>query len=469
MAVLEEVSSVSCLQTLGGNAGAGSRPFEEGRGLIFFVSFHLFIKNLFRVRQTQKGVIMTANERKEVDRQFEIIMKGVSKVSSEEELLHKLETAVCAEKPLRVKFGMDPSAPDVHLGHSVPLRKLRQMQEMGHEIIIIIGDFTGRIGDPTGKSKGRKAMTDREILVNAQTYQEQIFRILDPGKTQVRFNGEWLELLNLEEILRLAATTTVARMLERDDFHTRFTGNTPIGLHEFFYPLMQAYDSVALEADIELGGTDQTFNILMGRNLQKDMGMEPQAAIFMPLLVGLDGTEKMSKSLGNYIGVEEEAKTMFRKVMEIPDSLILTYFELTTDVLPCELDDIRKKLEEGCNPKEIKLLLAKTITGLYHSREETSLAEHFFEEAFTQKTVPQNADILFLQRPNVRFADLGEELMKSGRIDSKNQFRRMIQQGGVQRNGVRITSGEEILENGDAIKIGKKQFLKVVYRLSSTQ
>lgn len=211
-------------------------------------------------------------------------------------------------KPLNIKLGLDPSAPDIHLGHAVVLRKIRQMQDLGHHAIIIIGDFTGRIGDPTGKAKGRKALSDREVLENAQTYKEQIFRVLDPEKTEVRFNGEWLELLNLEQVLRLASTITVARMLERDDFQNRYTHNTPIGLHEFFYPLMQAYDSVAIEADLELGGTDQTFNILMGRSLQKEQGMEPQVALFMPILEGLDGVEKMSKSLGNYIGVNEKPK-----------------------------------------------------------------------------------------------------------------------------------------------------------------
>ena len=287
---------------------------------------------------------MAINEKavkQEVERQMRIILKGASTLIGEEELREKLARSIKTGNPLNVKFGLDPSAPDIHLGHAVVLRKLKQMQDLGHRIIIIIGDFTGRIGDPTGKSKGRKALTNREVLLNAQTYQEQIFRVLDSEKTQVRYNGEWLELLNLEDILKIASTVTVARMLERDDFQNRYTHNIPIGLHEFFYPLMQAYDSVAIQADIELGGNDQTFNILMGRSLQKDFGMEPQAALFMPILEGLDGVEKMSKSLGNHIGVEEDAKVMFKKVMEVPDALIIRYFELATDILPEELDTVK--------------------------------------------------------------------------------------------------------------------------------
>ena len=264
----------------------------------------------------------------------------------EEELEQKIERSIQTGKPLNIKFGMDPSAPDIHLGHAVALRKLKQMQDLGHNVIIVIGDFTGKIGDPTGKSKGRKAMTDSEVAANAQTYQEQIFHILDRDKTQVRYNGEWLELLNLEEVLNLASTITVARMLERDDFHRRFHTGVPIGLHEFFYPLMQAYDSVELKADLELGGSDQTFNVLMGRSLQKERGQEPQAALFMPLLEGIDGNEKMSKSLNNYIGIYEDARTMFTKVMRIPDKLILKYFELATDIMPEELDLIKEKIDQ---------------------------------------------------------------------------------------------------------------------------
>ena len=254
-----------------------------------------------------------------IKNQLEIIRKGASQIISEEDLIKKLEKSEETKTPLIIKLGLDPTAPDIHLGHSVVLRKIKQMQDLGHRAVIIIGDFTGKIGDPTGKAKGRVALTDEEVIENAKTYEKQIFKVLDREKTEVVFNSEWLSKLSFDTVLKLAASTTVARILERDDFQKRYNNNVAIGLHEFFYPLMQAWDSVQIKADIELGGTDQTFNILMGRTLQKHMGLEPQVAIFMPLLEGLDGKEKMSKSLGNYIGVIEEANIMFKKVMEVPD------------------------------------------------------------------------------------------------------------------------------------------------------
>lgn len=323
----------------------------------------------------------------QVRHQMRVIKKGADNLIGEEQLEEKIRQSILTKTPLNIKFGMDPSAPDLHLGHAVALRKLKQLQDLGHNIIIVIGDFTGKIGDPTGKSKGRRAMSDIEVLKNAETYKEQVFHILDREKTTVRYNGEWLELIGLGEMLQLASAVTVARMLEREDFKNRFANNVPIGIHEFFYPLMQAYDSVELKADLELGGTDQTFNILMGAKLQSKMGMKPQAALFMPILEGLDGAEKMSKSLGNYIGIHEDAKTMFQKVMQIPDSLIVKYFELATDIEPEELDGIKEALADGANPKDSKLLLAQTITRLYHSREETEEAMGFFKEAFTKKVL----------------------------------------------------------------------------------
>ena len=287
-----------------------------------------------------------------IDEQIKIIKKGADTIVNEEELRKKLEKAEKNNKPLIIKLGLDPSAPDIHLGHAVVLRKIKQMQDLGHKAVIVIGDFTGKIGDPTGKAKGRKALTDEEVLRNAETYKTQIFKVLDESKTEVRFNSEWLSKLNFNDVLKLAATTTVARMLERDDFQNRYKNNVPIGVHEFFYPLMQAYDSIALKADIELGGTDQTFNILMGRTLQKTMGEEGQVAMFMPILEGLDGIEKMSKSLGNYIGVNEPANIMFKKVMEVPDSLIIKYFELATDEHPDKIDEIKNRLDRGENPRD---------------------------------------------------------------------------------------------------------------------
>lgn len=401
---------------------------------------------------------------KEVARQMRIILQGAESVISEEDLRQKLTRSLETGKPLNIKLGLDPSAPDIHLGHTVVLRKIRQMQELGHRAVIIIGDFTGRIGDPTGKSKGRKALSNREVMENADTYREQIFRILNPEQTEAYYNGEWLELLNLEECLRLAGTTTVARMLERDDFQKRYRNNIPIGLHEFFYPLLQAYDSVVTEADIELGGTDQTFNILMGRGLQKERGMEPQVALFMPILEGTDGVEKMSKSLGNYIGVDEEPNIMFKKVMEIPDRLIIRYFELATDILPEELDEIRERLNSGCNPKDVKLILARTITGLYHTQEETAAAERFFTEAFTRKEIPQDVEVLQINAPkDVVLLQLAPVLVERGYVKSSNEFRRLIAQGGVQVNGKKAQSSEMLIESGDVLRIGKKRFLKVEF------
>ncbi len=398
---------------------------------------------------------------REVNRRMRIISQGAAQIIGEEDLRAKLERSLLTDTPLTVKLGLDPSAPDIHLGHAVVLRKLKQMQDMGHHIVIIIGDFTGRIGDPTGKSKGRKALSDREILQNAQTYQEQVFQVLDSEKTTVRYNGEWLELLKLDEILRLASTVTVARMLERDDFQNRYHHNTPIGLHEFFYPLMQAYDSVAIKADIEIGGTDQTFNILMGRSLQKDLGMEPQAALFMPILEGLDGVEKMSKSLGNYIGVREEANVMFKKVMEVPDGLIIRYFELATDILPEELDKIKSALENGENPRDCKLLLARTITSLYHTPKETLLAEKYFYQVFSQKGIPENVPTLQIPEEKCRLADLSPLLIREGFVAGSGEFRRLIAQGGVRVNMEKAGSIDREVMDGDVLKIGKKKFLRL--------
>ena len=396
-----------------------------------------------------------------VRHQMRVVRQGAESLIGEEELEEKLRSSILTEKPLIVKFGMDPSAPDIHLGHAVALRKLRQLQNLGHRIVVVIGDFTGRIGDPTGKSKGRKALTDREVLINAQTYQEQIFRILDKDKTQVRYNGEWLEPLELKEVLELASTITVARMLERDAVQHRFRNNSPIGLHEFFYPLMQAYDSVVLEADLELGGTDQTFNILMGRNLQRERGQKPQAALFMPVLEGIDGEEKMSKSLGNYIGVSEDARTMFTKVMQVPDTLIIKYFELTTDILPEELDRVKEELADGGNPRDAKLLLARTVTALYHSAEDTQAAENFFAEAFTNRQVPEDVDVLQVILEKGNLLDCVRPLVNGGYVGSGAEFRRLVAQGGVQKNGERVMEMTETVRSGDVLKVGKRRFVRV--------
>ena len=401
-----------------------------------------------------------AEIRKSPEEQLKIILKGAADCVNREELLKKLEKGT----PLTVKLGLDPSAPDIHLGHAVVLRKIKQMQDLGHRAVIVIGDFTGKIGDPTGKSKGRTALSDEQVRANAATYCEQIFKVLDKDKTDVRFNSEWLAKLTFEDVIRLASTTTVARILERDDFQNRYRNQTPIGLHEFFYPLMQAYDSVALQADIELGGSDQTFNVLMGRNLQKAFGQEQQIALFMPILEGLDGVEKMSKSLGNYIGVSEEASVMFKKVMEVPDELIIRYFELATDEHPDRVEEIRKELEQGKNPRDVKYELAGIITALYHGEEEMKAARNFYDQAFSKGAIPDDVPETALPGEKATLAEVIPVLKEQGLIQSRNEFLRLLKQGGVQLEGEKI--GMEALEQevaaGSVLKIGKKKFLRFV-------
>lgn len=396
--------------------------------------------------------------------QMRIICKGIDTLVNEEELLAKLERSCKADKPLIIKLGLDPSAPDIHLGHTVVLRKVKQMQDLGHQAVIVIGDFTGKIGDPTGKAKGRVALSDEQVKANANTYCEQIFKVLDPQKTQVRFNSEWLSKLNFEEVIKLAATTTVAQMLERNDFQNRYKNQIPIGLHEFFYPLMQAYDSVALEADIELGGTDQTFNVLMGRTLQKSFGKEQQIAMFVPILVGLDGVEKMSKSLGNYIGVEEPAEVMFKKVMEVPDALILHYFELVTDEHPDKIEEIKRQLEDGVNPRDIKLQLANIITQLYHGKENALAAKEYFDAAFRKKAIPDQVPELMLEEDKDILEDAITQFISSGLVQSKSEFLRLVKQGGVYLEGekLQLEDLKRVLIHGDVMKIGKKRFVKFV-------
>lgn len=399
-----------------------------------------------------------AEIRKSPEEQLKIILKGAADCVNREELLKKLEKGT----PLTVKLGLDPSAPDIHLGHAVVLRKIKQMQDLGHRAVIVIGDFTGKIGDPTGKSKGRTALSDEQVRANAATYCEQIFKVLDKDKTDVRFNSEWLAKLTFEDVIRLASTTTVARILERDDFQNRYRNQTPIGLHEFFYPLMQAYDSVALQADIELGGSDQTFNVLMGRNLQKAFGQEQQIALFMPILEGLDGVEKMSKSLGNYIGVSEEASVMFKKIMEVPDELIIRYFELATDEHPDRVEEIRKELEQGKNPRDVKYELAGIITALYHGEEEMKAARNFYDQAFSKGAIPDDVPETALPEEKATLGALIPLLKDQGLIQSRNEFLRLLKQGGVQLEGEKI--GMEALEQevaaGSVLKIGKKKFLR---------
>lgn len=398
------------------------------------------------------------------EEQMRILLKGVEQVVNREELLEKLERSDREKKPLTIKLGLDPSAPDIHLGHAVVLRKVKQMQDFGHRAVIVIGDFTGKIGDPTGKAKGRAPLSEEQVQDNAKTYCQQIFKVLDQEKTEVLFNSQWLSKLNFEDILKLAATTTVARMLERDDFQNRYRNQAPIGLHEFFYPLMQAYDSVFLKADIELGGTDQTFNVLMGRTLQKAMGQERQIALFVPILEGLDGVEKMSKSLGNYIGVSEPARIMFKKVMEVPDSLIIKYFELATDEHPDEIDKARAALKAGENPKNIKYHLAKIVTELYHGKEEMEQARIYYDTAFGKKAIPDQIPGLSLEGTSIMVRDIVPKLISMGMVPSRSEFNRLVLQGGIQLQGEKLLPDqmERILLPNEVMRIGKKKFVRLL-------
>ncbi|MGI6188310.1 MAG: tyrosine--tRNA ligase [Caldicoprobacteraceae bacterium] len=396
--------------------------------------------------------------------QLRVILKGVQQCENEDELLQKLENSYRKNKPLIIKLGLDPSAPDIHLGHAVVLRKIKQMQDLGHTAVIVIGDFTGRIGDPTGRSKARAALSDEEVKENAKTYCDQMFKILEKEKTIIKYNSEWLSKLTFEDVIKLAATTTVARMLERDDFKYRYNRGIPIGIHEFFYPLMQAFDSIELKADIELGGTDQTFNILMGRTLQKHMGQEQQIALFMPILEGVDGKEKMSKSLGNYIGISEPAEVMFKKVMEIPDDMIIKYYELATDVHPDEIENIKLELASGANPRDIKLRLAKMITALYHTPGDEEKAVKYYDMAFSKKTIPDDIPTMVIEMDKDKVYDVLPQLIDMGFIKSKSEFIRLARQEGVQINREKIKEDDlnRILNNGDVIKIGKKRFVRII-------
>lgn len=333
--------------------------------------------------------ILNDEQKKEVERQLKIIRRGVAEIVPEDELRQKIERSVLTGKPLKVKLGLDPSAPDIHIGHTVVLHKLRQFQELGHTIQLIIGDFTGRIGDPTGKSETRKQLSEEQIQTNAKTYAEQFSKIMDMSKVEIYYNSHWLGKMNFTDVVNLASKVTVARMLERDDFEKRYKNNQPISIHEFFYPLMQGYDSVALQSDIELGGTDQKFNLLMGRQLQKEFGQEPQCAITLPLLEGLDGVQKMSKSLGNYIGINEAPNEIYGKSMSIPDELMVKYFELATNISSEELEEIKQGLENGTiHPRDLKMRLARTFVEMYHGKKAADEAEKHFVTVFQQRALP---------------------------------------------------------------------------------
>lgn len=401
----------------------------------------------------------------EIENQIAIMLKGVAQHTSVPDIRTKLMNAKKEGRPLRIKLGLDPSAPDIHIGHSVVLRKIKQLQELGHKAVIIIGDYTGMIGDPTGKSKTRKQLSREDVERNANTYMEQIFKIIDKEKTEVYYNSEWLSKMNFGDVIELAAKCTVARMLERDDFNNRYTNHLPLSVHEFFYPLMQAYDSVAIKADIELGGTDQTFNILMGRNIQKDYGQEPQLTLFMPLLEGIDGVEKMSKSLGNYIGISEEPYIIYEKVMKIPDDKIIKYFNLCTDLHPIEIEKYSDMLVAGTNPRDVKMCLAKEITKLYSSEKEAIDAEERFKAIFQKGLIPDDVDEICVSlNTDVKLGEqIISELVRLGKFKSKSELRRVFTQGGVTLDGEKVVDPNSIesVNDGDVLKAGKNNYFKI--------
>lgn len=405
----------------------------------------------------------------DIREQAEILKRGTTGIIPEGGLERKLEMSVKTGKPLRIKLGLDPTAPDIHLGTAVVLRKLRQFQNLGHEVIVIIGDFTAMIGDPSGKSDTRKQLSPEEVRVNAATYEAQYHKILDPNRTQVRFNSEWLGKMDFFQVIQLSARMTVAQILERDDFANRFREGRPIGLHELLYPLCQAYDSVELQADIEMGGTDQMFNILAGRALQTQYGQDPQTALFTPLLVGLDGVQKMSKSLGNYVGISESPDAIFGKLMSLPDSAMRTYFELATEIPMQQMDEIVTKCERGeMNPKDAKRILAKEIVSIYHSTEDANKADEEFERVHARKEQPDEMPERPFPRGDMKDGKLWvcKLLPSIGLAKGTGEARRLIEQGGVKVDGKKInSSSDEFSEEeltGKVVQVGNRHFIRIV-------
>lgn len=409
---------------------------------------------------------LTPEQRAEAEKQLDVIRRGVVEIVPEEDLKQKLAQSVATGKPLKVKLGLDPSAPDIHVGHTVVLHKLRQFQQFGHEIQLIIGDFTGQIGDPTGKSETRKQLTPEDVKRNAETYRQQIYKILDPELTKLYFNSEWLAPMKFADVVGLAAKLTVARMLERDDFTKRYTSGMPISIHEFFYPLMQGYDSVALETDVELGGTDQKFNLLMGRTLQKEYGKPAQVAIMTPLIEGLDGVNKMSKSLGNYIGIDEEPAQIYGKSMSIPDELMLKYYELATDISNEELAALKASLESGeTHPRDAKMRLAGTFVRMYHGEEAAQEAERHFVTVFQKRALPDQIEEMEVPASELEggAVKLTRLLVALGLQASGSEARRSIQQGAVRINEEKWSdpNADYVPADGDVLQVGKRKFVKL--------
>ncbi|MDI6895442.1 MAG: tyrosine--tRNA ligase [Bacillota bacterium] len=426
---------------------------------------------------------------------METLLRGAAAVWLPEELEGKLKEAAENGRALRVKLGADPSAPDIHLGHAVVLRKLRQFQDMGHQVMFIVGDFTGRIGDPSGRSETRKPLTEEEVRANARTYEEQVYRILDPGRTEILFNSHWLGRLDFYQVVELCSRYTVARMLERDEFAARFREGRPISVHELLYPLAQAYDSIATRTDVELGGTDQTFNFLLTRDVMREYGLIPQVVLTMPLLVGLDGVQKMSKSLGNYIGITEPPDQMYGKTMSVPDSLLGAYFELCTDVPMAEVRAMMRDMEAGqLNPRQAKMRLAREVVTIYHGARAARVAEERFVRVFSRREIPADVPERTVSLREAGVSDLpslgpvtgpgraaakgaadapaGEApvrvwlprlLVLAGLASSHSEGRRLIEQGGVRLNGLQVTDPEASCEvpNESVLQVGWRRFVRV--------
>lgn len=418
-----------------------------------------------------------------IDEQLSFLKKGTVDVIREEDLKAKLESSSKTGKPLRVKLGLDPTAPDIHLGHTVVIRKLRAFQELGHTVIFLIGDFTGMIGDPSGKNVTRPPLSREEINANAETYKRQMFKLVDPDKTELRFNGEWMDKFTAADFVKLTAKTTVKQILERDDFEKRMREEKPISMHELLYPLVQGYDSVALRADVELGGTDQKFNLLVGRDLQREFGQDPQVIMTTPLLEGLDGVQKMSKSLNNYIGIDESPDEMFGKVMSISDDLMWRYYELLTNMTIDDINGLKFKCESGAeNPRNLKVELAKLIITDFHSATAAGGAEEEFNRRFVKKEIPDEIDEKHVPAGTYKLIDL---LVQTGLSPSKGEAKRLIEQGGVKIDGIKKvsntgmgiqikpdlivlenqhpSSGMELLTKSDLLlQVGKRKFLRIM-------
>ena len=391
-----------------------------------------------------------------IQNEIEVIKRGVSEIITEEDLIDKLKKSHSTKTPLNIKAGFDPSAPDLHLGHTVVLQKMKQFQDLGHNVIFLIGDFTGMIGDPTGKSETRKALSRESVLKNAETYKEQVYKILDEKRTVVTFNSNWMSKMSIEKFIYIASNYTVARMLERDDFENRFKNNKPIGIHEFLYPLIQGYDSIALNADIELGGTDQKFNLLVGRDLQRRFNMEAQIAITMPILEGVDGIQKMSKSLGNYIGISENPKDIFGKIMSISDELMIKYYVLLSDV---DVNELEKIKSGHIHPMKAKKNLAFEIVNRFHGQLAAKKALEDFERIFSNKEIPEDLKVYNFESS----VNIIDAMKKIGFAQSNSESKRFITQGGVYVNNERITNIAYCFEKGEyLLKVGKRKFAKLV-------